>query len=391
MTHREVVAARRIAEIEVVDRQRLGEGHRLVRRRQRDHRRRVVEHIVPPDLIRTIRQPVRMGGVGGLQQDHRRRRGARCQHHDVAGPALLALLRLADDLGDGLARGVGLQPHHLAAGQQCDIGQAHDRLDGQGPRIAFGAQQAGIAAAGLAFDAGRGDRMRLIQLDPQRQGEGLPPLHLPVPLQRRDARVVMDGRIRIRRLVSRLGRIVAATAVHLPQGLGLVVIRGQGLKRDRPGGGDAARVLDLGEVPRPHPHQGRAVEGGVAPDPVVGVRNERMAVLVVPVVPGAVAALDEDRLGAPVLRFARQMLATLEDQDGLAGRGQSLGQGRAPCARTDDDDVEAGGHALCVLGRLSPRPDDIWPSPSSGPSGRDPAAGRASGRRRGRYTSPARQ
>ncbi len=98
-------------------------------------------------------------------------------------------------------------------------------------------------------------------------------------------------------------------------------------------------MLDLGKVPFAHPHQGRAIEGRIAADPIVGVGRERVAVLVQPLLLGPVALADKDVLGAPVLRLARQVLAPVQNQDRLAGRSQGLGHRRAACARADDDDV----------------------------------------------------
>jgi hypothetical protein len=279
------------------------------------------------------------------------------RHDDVAAPALLAVLGLADHRGHLPAGRIGLQPHGLAAGQDGDVGQVQHRLDGERARIALGPQQAGIAAAGLALDAGGRRRVVLVQLDAQRQRERLPALVLPVPLQLGDAGIVVDRGIGVGRLVAVLGGVDAARPVHLPQPLGLVVVGREVGKLDRPGRRDAAAVLRLLEVALAQPHQRRAVEGGVAADPVVGVGRERVTVLVVPLLLGAVAVLDEHRLGTPVLRFARQVLAALEDQDRLAGRRQPLRQRRPARAGADDDDVEVSGHAaLLGEGAASYRP-----------------------------------
>ncbi len=185
--------------------------------------------------------------------------------------------------------------------------------------------------------------MGLVELDPQRQGEGPPALVLPMPLQGRDAGVVVDRRIGIGRLIAVLGGIVSARAMHLPQALGLVVIGRQVRELDRPCRRDPSGVGRLLEVAVAQPHQGRAIEGGVAAHPIVGVGRERLAGLVVPALLGAIAMLDEHRLGVPVLGLARQVLAPLQDQNRLAGGRQPLGDGPAPRARADDHHVEMGG------------------------------------------------
>ncbi len=99
-------------------------------------------------------------------------------------------------------------------------------------------------------------------------------------------------------------------------------------------------MLDRLEVALLQAHQGGAVEGRVAPDPVVGVGRERPARPVEPLLLGAVAVLDEHGARAPVLGLARQVLAALQDQDRLAGGGEALGDGRAPGAAADDHHVE---------------------------------------------------
>ena len=76
-------------EIEIVQRQRLLE-HRVVRRqRQRQHGLTVVEHVVPPDLIGAVGEPVRMRVVGRAQQERGGIGGAAGDNDDIGekGPA----------------------------------------------------------------------------------------------------------------------------------------------------------------------------------------------------------------------------------------------------------------------------------------------------------------
>jgi hypothetical protein len=94
------------------------------------------------------------------------------------------------------------------------------------------------------------------------------------------------------------------------------------------------------EVAVAKPHQRRPVEGRVAADPIVGVRNKGLAAAVVPFLLGAVLLVEEDRFRVPVLGLARDVLAAFEDEDLLAGRREPLRQRAAAGARSDDDDVE---------------------------------------------------
>ncbi len=293
MAHRLVEAAARVVPIEIVAGQGLGEGDLLALRGQGDHGRQGVEHVVAADLVGAVGEAVRMGGVGRSQQHGGGVHRAGGQHHEVAGPALLAVLGGADHLGDRAAGGIGLQLDDLAAGEQGDVRRVQQRLDGDGAGVGLGLEQARIAAAGLALDAGGGDRMSLVQPDPDRQGEGPPALVLPMALQCRNARVMMDGGIGVGGLVAVLGGIVPPCAVHEPEPLGLVVIGRQLREADGPGGRDPAGVRGLLEILVAQPEQRRAIEGGVAADPVVGVGSEGLVPLVVPALLGAVAVLDE--------------------------------------------------------------------------------------------------
>src|SRR5262249_39045236 len=95
------------------------------------------------------------------------------------------------------------------------------------------------------------------------------------------------------------------------------------------------------EVLSTQPEQRGAVELGVAPDPVVGVGMERLALRRPPYLLGAVLALEVDRPRAPVVLLAGDVVAPLEEQDALAGRRQAVGRCAPAGAGADDDHVEA--------------------------------------------------
>src|SRR5215471_14967757 len=96
---------------------------------------------------------------------------------------------------------------------------------------------------------------------------------------------------------------------------------------------------NLSEIPLAEPEQGRTVEFRVAANVVVGVRMERLPVLVTPRLFGVVFRLDIDRTRVPVIFFAPDIVATLEQQNLLA-RGRKLVRERAAAgAGADDDDV----------------------------------------------------
>ena len=130
-----------------------------------------------------------------------------------------------------------------------------------------------------------------------------------------DARLVRDRRERVRRAGGRLGRVLAAGAVHLVVALGERVVRLHLVVGDRPRGRDAVVVAQLAEVLCPQPVQRRPVHLRGAADEVVHLRRKHLAILVVPHVGRHVAAVDEHLLGGDVLGLAWQPAPALEKQD----------------------------------------------------------------------------
>ncbi len=60
------------------------------------------------------------------------------------------------------------------------------------------------------------------------------------------------------------------------------------------------------------------------------MRMKVFAVFVEPGLLGVVEAIDVDGLGIPIGFFAGNVVATLENQDALAGRRQAIGERAAP-------------------------------------------------------------
>ena len=171
-----------------------------------------------------------------------------------------------------------------------------------------------------------------------------------------DPRLVGDRRVRVRRARRRLGRVLAAVAVHLVELLGQRVVRLDLVVGDRPRGRDAVVVAELAEVLLAQPVERRAVQLGRAADEVVDTGLERLALVVVPGVGRDVAVVHEHVVGRPVLRLAREPVAALEQQDPLAGRREVAGERAAARAGADDDHVVAVHWSLLRRGsaRLEP-------------------------------------
>ncbi len=201
-----------------------------------------------------------------------------------------------------------------------------------------------MAVAGVAADARAFQRARLVEHDAERHVKGPAALGREVVVQLLDARFVADGGERVGRARLRLGRVGAALAVDAIQPLGLRVVRLEIVVRDRPRGRDAAGMAQLAEVLAPQPEQRRAVELGVAADVVVGVRMERGAAAVEPLLPGLVAAEDVHGARAPVVLLAPHVVAALDDENAFARGREAVGERAAARAAADHDHVVA---AVC--------------------------------------------
>src|SRR6266511_32104 len=106
----------------------------------------------------------------------------------------------------------------------------------------------------------------------------------------------------------------------------LRVVRLELVVADRPRGRDAAVMADLAEVLFAKPEERGAVKLGVATDVVVRVRMERSAILVLPHFFGVIFRFDVDRPRTPIVLFAPNVVAPLEQQDPFAGGGEVIGE-----------------------------------------------------------------
>src|SRR6187200_817550 len=103
-------------------------------------------------------------------------------------------------------------------------------------------------------------------------------------------------------------------------------------------------VSKLAEVLGSQAVERGAVELRRAADEVVDLRLERLTPLVVPGFGRDVASIDEDVLGEPVLGLSRQPVASLEQEDPLAGGCEPVREGAATGAAPDHDHVVVLGH-----------------------------------------------
>src|SRR5437867_9402035 len=109
-------------------------------------------------------------------------------------------------------------------------------------------------------------------------------------------------------------------------------------------------MVDLAEVLFAKTEERGAVKLGVATDVVIRVRMERFTILVLPHFFGVIFRFDVDRPRAPVVLFAPNVVAPLEQQDLFAGWGEVIGESPAPRASADDDHVVMR-HAGALISR----------------------------------------
>ena len=265
-----------VAEVVVVEAERLLEPGVVLLRRDGQERTAVVEHVVAPDLVRAVGQAVRVLVVGaGQQQLGGVRRAGRDDDHRAGEPLLLAV-----DLGDDRChasartrRSPAVVPAALRSSVTLSCRSAGRTAITSASDLAC--TRHGKPVAGGAPDARAEGRLGLVEHDAARRVERVQPDPGQVVEQPLDPRLVRHRRERVRRRSRWLGRVLAADAVHLVELLGLRVVRLEHVVADRPGGRDPAVVLQLAEVLLAQPVQRGAVELGRAADEVVDLRLER--------------------------------------------------------------------------------------------------------------------
>ena len=206
--------------------------------------------------------------------------------------------------------------------------------------VGLGVHQAREAVAGRAAHAVAVRHVRLVQHHAAGRVERMEPGGGEVVRELLDPRLVRDRRERVGSARRRLGRVLAARAVHLVELLGQRVVGLHLVVADRPRRRDAVVVLQLAEVLLAQAVERRAVELRRAADEVVHLRLERLCrVRVVPGVRRDVAVVDEHVVHVPVLRLAREPVAALEQQDALARRSEVPDERAAAGAAADHDHV----------------------------------------------------
>jgi hypothetical protein len=159
------IVSRLAGEVEVVQPERLLEHGRVLVLGQREHGLAVVEHVVAPDLVGAVREPVRLLVGRGDEQQLRRVRGTTGEHDEIGGVRTRLAVVLHDDAADRLAAVGRLELHRLRVREQLDVRVLERRPDAEHVSVGLAVHRAREAVAVRAADAGAVRHVRLVQAD----------------------------------------------------------------------------------------------------------------------------------------------------------------------------------------------------------------------------------
>ncbi len=223
--------------------------------------------------------------------------------------------------------------------------------------VRLGVQHTREAIDPVAADAHarpcRPARRHLLEVDSDRQVEGVQPKLLQVVAELLDAGFVRHRRVGVLLAGRALGRVLSMLAVDQVEVLRLGVVGLQVVVGDRPGRRDPTMVAKLAEVLRAEAEQCRAVELGVPADVVVDLWLELVAVPVIPDLLRGVLPAYEHRLGLPVVALPWQERPSLQPEHLRAVRGEPVPERPTPGSRPDDDNVVV--LVVCHAGSLLER------------------------------------
>src|SRR5579864_7661131 len=139
-------------------------------------------------------------------------------------------------------------------------------------------------------------------------------------------------------ICGRLGRVAPALPMHMIEVFRLGIVWREHIVADRPCRADAARVPDFTKICFAQAKQRRAEHLGIATDPVVNHRVERLTFVVYRLL-RVIAFFLVNGVCLPVFALATEIIAAFQKKNLLASGGKSIGHCAAACSRTDDDDV----------------------------------------------------
>ena len=200
-----------VAEVVVVEAERLLEPGVVLLVRDGQERSAVVEHVVAADLVGAVRQPVRVLVRGTGQQELRRVRRACGDDHDRSGEAPLARRRHRRRPRSRVRPDPSVSSRCTAAlRSSVTFGVPQRRADGDHVGVGLGVHQAREAVARRTPDAGAEGGFGLVEHDAVRRVERVQVDPGQVVEQPLDPRLVRHRREGVRRRRRWFGRVLAA-------------------------------------------------------------------------------------------------------------------------------------------------------------------------------------
>jgi hypothetical protein len=204
------------------------------------------------------------------------------------------------------------------------------------------------AITGVAADTFACVPILLIKLDAQGHMKRLEAKAREIISQPLHSGLVAHRRVRVWPAGRWFGGVHATLAMDVIEMLSLQVVRLKVLVRDWPRGRDPAMMTDLTKIFLTQPEKSRPIKLGISSYVVVCVGMEGLASDVLPDLLGVVLTLDIDETGIPIGFLARDIIASLEEQNSFSTRSQSVTQSPSARSRADDDDIE---FILCAHNR----------------------------------------
>src|SRR5207244_497178 len=137
----------------------------------------------------------------------------------------------------------------------------------------------------------------------------------------------------------RISGVLTALPVNVIELFRFQVVRFEFIVRDGPSRGDSAEMANLAKIFLAKAEERGAVKFGVASDVVVGVRMERLAVLIAPLFLSLVLGLDIDGARIPIGFLPGNIVAPFQDEDAFPSGSERVHQCSAARSGSDNNYV----------------------------------------------------
>src|SRR6516225_2723976 len=299
-----------------------------------------VPHVVPANDIGAVCESARVLVICRPKEQRCRVNRAARNYDDVGGILFRGSVPPNHYIRDLAPARTGLQPLDISVGQQLDARELQRRVHAHHLSIRLRADQTRKTVTRFAANAFACMRIFLIELDAKRYMKWLQPQTSKVITQLLHPRFVAYRWILIRPAGERLSGVCSAFAVYLIQILGFQIIGLEIVVGDGPRRGHAPVVAQLSKILLPQPEQSRSIKLGISPTVVIRVRVNRLTALILPNFFCLIFPFDVYGARIPIVFFARDIIASFQEQDSLTERSKGVGKRSPASASADDDDVE---------------------------------------------------